>query len=126
MKAFVFVLFAVALSVNLRDSAFLQYQKDFGKVYSSPEEQRYRLAVYNNNLKKIEAHNALHLPWTLGVNKFADIAEEEFAYKFCGCAKDPKSRAGRVTPFRGPAQLPVELMPFLMSLARRYHGYRCR
>ena len=28
--------------------------------------------------------------------------------------------------FRGPAQLPVELMPFLMSLARRYHGYRCR
>ena len=103
MKAFVFVLFAVALSVNLRDSAFLQYQKDFGKVYSSPEEQRYRLAVYNNNLKKIEAHNALHLPWTLGVNKFADIAEEEFAYKFCGCAKDPKSRAGRVTPIYGDA-----------------------
>ena len=103
MKAFVFVLFAVALSVNLRDSAFLQYQKEFGKVYSSPEEQRYRLAVYNNNLKKIEAHNALHLPWTLGVNKFADIAEEEFAYKFCGCAKDPKTRAGRVTPIYGDA-----------------------
>ena len=108
MKAFVFVLFAVALSVNLRDSAFLQYQKEFGKVYSSPEEQRYRLAVYNNNLKKIEAHNALHLPWTLGVNKFADIAEEEFAFKFCGCAKDPKSRAGRVTPIYGDAPEKVD------------------
>ena len=31
-----------------------------------------------------------------------------------------------IAAFRGPAQLPVELMPFLMSLARRYHGYRCR
>ena len=86
MKAIVFALFAVALSINLRDSEFLAYQKQYGKVYSAPEEMRYRLAVYQNNLKKIAEHNAKHLPWTLGVNQFTDISEEEFTYKFCGCA----------------------------------------
>ena len=103
MKAIVFALFAVALSINLRDSEFLAYQKQYGKVYSAPEEMRYRLAVYQNNLKKIAEHNAKHLPWTLGVNQFTDISEEEFTYKFCGCAKDPKSRSGRVTPIYGDA-----------------------
>ena len=103
MKAIIFVLFAVAMSLNLRDTEFLAYQKQYGKVYSAPEEMRYRLAVYQNNLKKIAEHNAKNLPWTLGVNQFADISEEEFTYKFCGCAKDPKSRAGRVTPIYGNA-----------------------
>ena len=103
MKAIIFALFAVALSINLRDSEFLAYQKQYGKVYSAPEEMRYRLAVYQNNLKKIAEHNAKNLPWTLGVNQFADLTEEEFTYKFCGCAKDPKSRTGRVTPIYGDA-----------------------
>ena len=103
MKAFIFALFAVALSVNLRDAAFLQYQKDFNKYYSSVEEERYRLAVYKSNLKKIELHNAQHLPWTMGVNEFADMTEDEFGFKFCGCAKDPKTRAARSTPIYGDA-----------------------
>ena len=103
LKAFIFALFAVALSVNLRDAAFLQYQKDFNKYYSSVEEERYRLAVYKSNLKKIELHNAQHLPWTMGVNEFADMTEDEFGFKFCGCAKDPKTRAARSTPIYGDA-----------------------
>lgn len=102
MKAFVFVLFAVAMSINLRDAEFLSFQKEYGKVYT-PEEMRFRHAIYQSNLKKIAEHNAKGLPWTLGVTPFADISEEEFAYKFCGCAKDPKSRTGRVTPIYGDA-----------------------
>ena len=108
MKTFFFVLFAVALSVNLRDTEFSLFQKQYGKVYAAPEEARYRLAVFNDNLKKIEKHNAKHLPWTLGVNKFADIGAEEFSYKFCGCAKDPKSRSGRITPIYGDAPARVD------------------
>ena len=108
MKTFFFVLFAVALSVNLRDTEFSLFQKQYGKVYAAPEEARYRLAVFNDNLKKIEKHNAKHLPWTLGVNKFADISAEEFSYKFCGCAKDPKSRSGRITPIYGDAPARVD------------------
>ena len=102
MKAFVFVLFAVAMSINLRDAEFHAFQKEYGKSYT-PEEMRYRYAVYQNNLIKIAEHNAKNLPWTLGVNQFADISEDEFTYKFCGCAKDPKSRTGRVTPIYGDA-----------------------
>ena len=108
MKTFFFVLFAVALSVNLRDTEFSLFQKQYGKMYSAPEEARYRLAVFNDNLKKIDKHNAKHLPWTLGVNKFADIGAEEFSYKFCGCAKDPKTRSGRITPIYGDAPARVD------------------
>lgn len=108
MKTFFFVLFAVALSVNLRDTEFSLFQKQYGKVYAAPEEARYRLAVFNDNLKKIDKHNAKHLPWTLGVNKFADISAEEFSYKFCGCAKDPKTRSGRITPIYGDAPARVD------------------
>ena len=108
MRVLVFVLFAVALGVNLRDTEFLAFQKQYGKSYAAPEEARYRLNVYNANLRKIAEHNAKHLPWTLGVNQFADIGEEEFTYKFCGCARDPKSRTGRVTPIYGDAPARVD------------------
>ena len=94
--------------MNLRDTEFSLFQKQYGKVYAAPEEARYRLAVFNDNLKKIEKHNAKHLPWTLGVNKFADIGAEEFSYKFCGCAKDPKTRSGRITPIYGDAPARVD------------------
>ena len=108
MKAIVFVLFAVALGANLRATEFLNFKKEYGKLYSSTEEHNYRFAVFNENLEKIALHNAKNLPWTLGVNQFADISEEEFLHKFCGCAKDPKTRSGRVTPIFGDAPARVD------------------
>ena len=103
MKAIVFILFAVALGANLRATEFLNFKKEYGKLYSSTEEHNYRFAVFNENLEKIAKHNAQNLPWTLGVNQFADISEEEFRYKFCGCARDPNARVRRVTPVFGDA-----------------------
>ena len=103
MKAIVFVLFAVALGANLRATEFLNFKKEYGKLYSSTEEHNYRFAVFNENLEKIALHNAKNLPWTLGVNQFADISEEEFLHKFCGCARDPNARMRRVTPVFGDA-----------------------
>ena len=108
MKAIFFVLFAVALSVNLRNPEFTSFMSRFGKTYAAPEEARYRLLIFNDNLLKIKEHNAKNLPWTLGVNKFADISAEEFGYKFCGCAKDPKTRGVRVTPLYGEAPARVD------------------
>ena len=108
MKTIFFVLFAVAFSISLRDSEFSAFKAEYGKHYSSPEEQRYRMSVFNMNLNKIEAHNAKKLPWTMGVNKFADITEEEFAFKFCGCAKDPKQRSGIMKPIFGDAPESVD------------------
>ncbi|CBK21708.2 uncharacterized protein [Blastocystis hominis] len=108
MKAIFFVLFAVALSVNLRNSEFTSYMSKYGKTYAAPEEARYRLRVFNDNLLKIKEHNAKNLPWTLGVNKFADVSAEEFAYKFCGCAKDPKTRGTRQTTLVGDVPARVD------------------
>ena len=50
------------------------FVREFAKVASA--ESR---AVFERNLDKIHAHNAKGLSWTEGVNKFTDMAPEEFA-----------------------------------------------
>lgn len=93
MKAFILLLFAVAICSNLRDAEFSSFMKNYGKTYSSVEEQKYRLSVFNANVKKINEHNAKKLSWTLGVNAFADLTEEEFEKKFVGATEFTKGEA---------------------------------
>jgi len=58
------------------------YQEEFGKSYRSPVEARKRLAIFKDNLEKIEAHNALYKEGksthTEGINQFTDWSKEEF------------------------------------------------
>lgn len=37
-----------------------------------------RMAVFKKNLEKVRSHNAVSAGYTLGVNKFADLSEEEW------------------------------------------------
>ncbi|XP_044758894.1 uncharacterized protein LOC123316744 [Coccinella septempunctata] len=58
------------------------YKQEFGKSYRSPVEARRRLAIFKENLEKIEQHNALFAQGktthTEGINQFTDWSEEEF------------------------------------------------
>lgn len=70
------------------------YQVVFRKSYKSPSEARKRLAVFKDNLEKIEAHNALYeqgkSTHTEGINQFTDWTEEEFLqYVNKGLIKKP-------------------------------------
>ncbi|XP_045478088.1 procathepsin L-like [Harmonia axyridis] len=87
MKVLALICIVVIGCVNaISDEEVLQkwenYQVEFGKSYRSPIEARKRLAVFKDNLEKIEAHNALYeqgkSTHTEGINQFTDWTQEEF------------------------------------------------
>jgi len=54
-----------------------------GKVYNG-DEALVREEIYAANIAKIQAHNDRGLSWTLDVNQFADLREEEFVAQYTG------------------------------------------
>lgn len=71
-----------------------------GKSYE-PTERDYRISIYEQNLAKIDAHNAKNLSWTMGVNQFADLTADEFKARITGGIRTPKKslRHVAVGPF---------------------------
>jgi cathepsin L len=80
MKAFLVVLIALPILLNaiaLQDS-FNSWMTVHSKKYKSNDEYQYRLEVYKNNLAIVEDHNRRNLGFTLAMNLFADLTNEEF------------------------------------------------
>jgi C1A family cysteine protease len=69
---------------------FTQFMKEYTKKYESVEEQSKRERIFSANLKKIQAYNAQpHRTVTLGINKFADLTDEEFHSQFLSKSVNP-------------------------------------
>ena len=94
MKSIFFVLFAVALSLNLHSDAYYEklfqtFEAKYGKNYISSERE-YRKKVLAYNMDWIEKFNGDEHSFTLGMTPFADMTNTEFATsKLCGCMKKP-------------------------------------
>jgi C1A family cysteine protease len=56
---------------------FEEWRQEHGREYK-PAEYVKRLEVFAANVDKIEQHNAAGHPWTMEVNKFADLTGSEF------------------------------------------------
>lgn len=58
------------------------FQTKYGKTYKSPGEEVIRFKLFKENLKIIKNHNDRYEigqeSYTMGVNKFADLTQEEF------------------------------------------------
>ena len=63
-------------------SGFSAYSAKFGKTYENAAEVRYRRAVYEENIKKIDAHNRKGKSYTLGETRFTDMTPQEARAKF--------------------------------------------
>ena len=101
MKSIFFVLFAVALSVSLRDD-FSAFEARYGKNYL-PAERAFRAKVFEYNMKWAGKMNAQNHPYTVGMTPFADMTNTEFANsKLCGCMLKPKMTKP-ATPIMEPA-----------------------
>merc|ERR1711957_451068 len=50
-----------------------------------------REAIYNANVVKIEEHNKAKREWTMDVNVFADLEEDEFLAQYTGASPPPPS-----------------------------------
>jgi len=56
-----------------------QWKIQYGKSYSSAEEEAYRLKIFHENHNLIQAWNSEGHTSTMAINKFADLTREEFA-----------------------------------------------
>ena len=66
---------------QLENYEFEQYVLDFEKEHNSIDhpEYFYRKMIFENNLRKIRAHNADETQsWKMGVNQFSDLTQAEF------------------------------------------------
>jgi len=59
-------------------AAFDEFVSKYNRQYDSQEEREKRFNIFSQTLAKIEAYNAKGYEWSAGVNKFADVSEEEF------------------------------------------------
>jgi len=69
---------------------FAAWAATHGKVYNGDEIVT-REAIYNANVVKIEEHNEAKREWTMDVNVFADLEEDEFLAQYTGASPPPPS-----------------------------------
>lgn len=62
---------------------FVAFMKAHKKEYAS-EEVFARYSIFKNNIARINHHNAQKLGWTMAVNEFADLTQDEFKATYYG------------------------------------------
>ncbi|KAF7837943.1 thiol protease aleurain-like [Senna tora] len=68
--------------------SFASFAQRYGKQYDTVEEMKLRFQIFSQNLELIRSTNRKGLPYTLGVNHFADWTWEEFKRKRLGAAQN--------------------------------------
>merc|ERR1712212_1057974 len=72
------------------DSEWESFKIKYGKNLQTGQEHDIRKSIFANNLKFIEKHNAEHdlgiHTFTVAINQFADLTNEEFVKQFTGFA----------------------------------------
>ncbi|XP_073041423.1 cysteine proteinase mucunain-like [Primulina eburnea] len=63
-----------------------------GKAYNAIGEKERRFEIFKDNLRFIQEHNSEDRPYKLGLNRFADLTNEEYRSKFVGGRMDRKTR----------------------------------
>jgi len=121
MKAFIalcllFVCVYSAPTFNAElDAPWVLFKRTFEKQYASAEEETSRRSIFEDNVALIRNHNleadiGLHT-YTLGLNKFADMTNEEFNKQMNGLDLSLKVNGGDRHTYRAPAnvQIPDEV-----------------
>ncbi|XP_073309484.1 cysteine proteinase mucunain-like [Primulina huaijiensis] len=63
-----------------------------GKAYNAIGEKERRFEIFKDNLRFIEEHNSEDRTYKLGLNRFADLTNEEYRSMFVGGRMDRKTR----------------------------------
>jgi C1A family cysteine protease len=72
------------------------FKAEHGKRYATVEEEQMRFSNFLTTLKLIDARNAKETGSAVhGLNKFADLAQDEFAAHFLNYVHDPSAAANR-------------------------------
>ena len=94
MKVILIVALAVVACVAkspVNDEKWDEFKAQFGKTYSSPTEETVRYRYFKENSDFIEQHNsAAEQNFTLGMNEYGDMSENEFVSFFLGYRQWPE------------------------------------
>jgi len=100
LGVFAIISFASAVAANEQPQPnyadmWAQFKTDFGKDYKlgsvkGDDEEQKRFDIFKSNVDIIYKVNAQKLSYTLGVNQFADLTQEEFAAQYMGFKKPEK------------------------------------
>lgn len=63
-----------------------------GKAYNAIGEKERRFEIFKDNLRFIDEHNCVDRPYKLGLNRFADLTNEEYRSKFVSGRPERKTR----------------------------------
>merc|ERR1711973_730028 len=63
---------------------FAKFKMEHQKVYKTRAEHESRFQVFAENLKNIATHNNAGHSYTLGINQFSDLTQEEFKGQYLG------------------------------------------
>ncbi|XP_043712590.1 cysteine proteinase RD21A-like isoform X1 [Telopea speciosissima] len=66
-----------------------------GKNYNALGEKEKKFEIFKDNLMFIDEHNAENHTYKLGLNRFADLTNEEYRAMYLGTKIDPKRRLSR-------------------------------
>lgn len=62
------------------------------KAYNGLGQKDKRFEIFKDNLRFIDEHNAQNRTYKLGLNKFADLTNEEYRAMYLGTTNDAKRR----------------------------------
>ncbi|XP_042477191.1 senescence-specific cysteine protease SAG12-like [Macadamia integrifolia] len=78
-----------------------QWMAQYGRVYKDATEKEKRFLIFKNNVERIESFNkADDKLYKLGINRFADLTNEEFKAAHTGYMKPTIQRSSSNTVFR--------------------------
>lgn len=96
MKSFYVALLLGVLAVGVLSSDFEAFRSSYKRSYGNSSEIAKRKAIFEKNIKRIEALNAEakknNEDVVYKLNKFADLEKSEFVNKYCGFKKSKGSR----------------------------------
>lgn len=65
--------------------AYQKWALTYKRLYASPQEQHFRLSVFEKTYNEVEKHNAnTSATWTMELNQFSDMTMEEIKAKYLG------------------------------------------
>ncbi|KAK6253516.1 hypothetical protein QUC31_015236 [Theobroma cacao] len=67
-----------------------------GKAYNGLGEKEKRFEIFKDNLKFIEEHNSVNGTYKVGLNRFADLTNEEYKAMYLGARLDGKTVSHRL------------------------------
>ncbi|KAL5077614.1 hypothetical protein RYX36_016598, partial [Vicia faba] len=69
-----------------------QWLVKHSKNYNALGEKETWFEIFKDNLRFIDEHNSQNLSFRLGLNRFADLTNEEYRTRFLGTRIDPNRR----------------------------------